>query len=57
MPVQTGKDKDGCFARWGEQGKKYYYTCKDETSRKRAKDKARKQGQAIKAKGGDDATN
>lgn len=50
MPVMTGKDTDGCFARWGDEGHKYYYKCGDEESRKEAKRKALKQGQAIKAK-------
>lgn len=49
MPVQTGKDNKGCFARWGTKGKKYYYICGNKTSREKAKDKALKQGQAIKA--------
>ena len=47
MPVQLGKDKDGCFARWGDAGKKYYYTCGDEAARNAAKTKAYKQGVAI----------
>lgn len=53
MPVQLGKDKDGCFARWGQQGKKYYYTCNDPVARKTAKEKARKQGIAIQVNKGD----
>jgi hypothetical protein len=47
MPVQLGKDNQGCFARWGSQGKKYYYTCNDPNARKKAKDKALNQGKAI----------
>jgi hypothetical protein len=47
MPVNTGKDKDGCYARWGQEGKKYHYECGNENSRKQAKAKALKQGVAI----------
>lgn len=47
MPVQTGKDREGCFARWGTRGKKYYYPCGDESGLGEAKSKAYKQGQAI----------
>ena len=47
MPVNTGKDKDGCYARWGEEGKKYHYECGNENGRKQAKAKALKQGVAI----------
>jgi len=44
MPVQIDKDKDGCYARWGNQGKKYYYKCGDEIERGKAKKKAVIQG-------------
>jgi len=47
MPVQLGKDKTNCFARWGRSGKKYYYTCGNENARKKAKQKAYEQGLAI----------
>ena len=47
MPVQLGKDKTNCFARWGRSGKKYYYTCGNETARNKAKQKAYEQGIAI----------
>jgi len=40
MPVKTGKDDKGCFAQWGSKGKKYYYTCGDDTSMGKAKNKA-----------------
>ena len=46
MPVNTGKDQKGCFARYGKQ-KKYYYKCGDDAARKRAVVKATKQGLAI----------
>jgi hypothetical protein len=47
MPVQLGKDKEGCFARWGFQGAKYHYECGDSDSRNEAKEKAYIQGIAI----------
>lgn len=47
MPYITGKDKEGCYIKWGESGKKYHYTCGDEESRDRAKAKAQKQAIAI----------
>lgn len=47
MPVNLGKDKDGCFARWGKQGAKYYYECGNETERLNARKKAIAQGVAI----------
>jgi hypothetical protein len=46
MPVQTNKDAEGCFARWGKQGKKYYYECGNEAERISAKKKAIAQGVA-----------
>jgi hypothetical protein len=51
MPVATGKDTKGCYARWGGHGKKYYYKCGDSAARDRAKVKAGKQGQAAHAAG------
>jgi len=50
MPVHTGKDSKGCYARWGTHGAKYYYKCGNAAARDRAKAKAAKQGRAIKAK-------
>lgn len=47
MPVQLGKDLQGCWARWGQAGKKYHYNCGDETARDAAKAKAHRQGAAI----------
>lgn len=47
-----GQDKIGVFARWGEHGKKYYYTAKDRKSREAAQEKAHRQGMAIKASQG-----
>lgn len=51
MPVETGYDNKGCYARWGKKGKKYYYTCNNIRERKEAKDKALKQGKAIESNG------
>ena len=47
MPVQLDKDKEGCYARWGNEGAKYYYKCNDKTSKEQARKKAIKQGIAI----------
>jgi hypothetical protein len=47
MPVKIGSDKEGCFAKWGKSGKKYYYPCGNEDLRNAAKQKAYKQGLAI----------
>jgi hypothetical protein len=47
MPVQTSQDSQGCFARWGTKGKKYYYECGNEEALKNAKKKATAQGVAI----------
>ena len=46
MPVRVGKDSRGCFCRWGNQ-EKYYFQCSDEDAKKRAMNKAAKQGRAI----------
>lgn len=48
IPVQKGKDSKGKYYRWGTRGKKYYYT--NEMSEAIAKNKARRQGRAIKSK-------
>lgn len=47
MPVQVGSDNNGCFARWGDQGHKYYYKCGNAIARKNARKKAIAQGVAI----------
>ena len=49
MPVHRGKDKHGAYYQWGESGKKYRYETGDSDSRKSAKEKAERQGRAIKA--------
>lgn len=51
MPVHTGKDSKGCFAQWGNSGKKYRYTCGSDAGRTRAKSKAQAQGRAAHAHG------
>ena len=47
MPVILGRDKDGCFARFGKKGAKYHYECGNETERLNARKKAIAQGVAI----------
>lgn len=47
MPVLIGKDKNGCYARFGEKGHRYYYTCGDAKERDEAKKLATIQGIAI----------
>jgi hypothetical protein len=49
MPVHYGKNKQGTFYQWGTSGKKYYYTT--ELGKKKAYNKAQKQGIAIYASG------
>ena len=49
MPVQFGKDADGCFARWGEAGKPYYFECGNDAAQAAAAAKAQQQGAAIEA--------
>lgn len=51
MPVHRGKDTEGPFYQWGDSGKKYHYTAGNDKSRKAAKQKAEKQGQAARASG------
>ena len=47
MPIQLGKDSEGCFAKWGNKGAKYHYTCGDDSELNEAKKKALKQAVAI----------
>lgn len=47
MPLKTGKDKEGCYIKYGEQGHKYHYICGNDRSRELAKKKAIKQAVAI----------
>jgi hypothetical protein len=54
MPINQGyTTRDGerkGYYRWGEEGTMYLYTPGDEAERERAKERARKQGRAIKAR-------
>jgi acid phosphatase class B len=47
MPIQIKSENGKCFARWGNQGHKYFYTCGNAEARKEAKNKALAQGVAI----------
>ena len=47
MPVQYGKDQEGCYARWGNEGHNYYYQCNSEVAKKNAGEEALAQGIAI----------
>lgn len=47
MPVQIKSDNQGCFARWGDQGHKYYYKCGNKVARDNSRRKAIAQGVAI----------
>lgn len=49
MPVQFGQDASGCYARWGEAGKAYYYECSNESAKADAESQAQTQGAAIEA--------
>lgn len=53
MPVNVKHDKEGCFAQWGQKGKKYYFPCGDEAQREKAKKKAFIQGITIILKASD----
>lgn len=46
MPVHINRDSNGCYAIWGEHGKKYYYTCGNKDAQQRARAKAYNQGVA-----------
>ena len=48
MPIQRGNDSHGSFYRWGTTGHKYYYKTNNSRSRENAKEKARRQGIAVK---------
>ena len=52
MPAKKSKDRIGCFYRWGTHGKKYYFRSNNPISEGIAIHKAKKQGRAIKARGG-----
>ena len=52
MPVHTGRDTKGCYAQWGNAGKKYYYACGNKTAMGKAKQKAHIQGYAAGVEAG-----
>ena len=47
MPYQTGKDKQGCWIKWGNKGTKHHYKCGNDKQRESAKDKANKDRKRI----------
>jgi len=51
MPTRCLKDVEGCFCKWGGQGKKYRYKCGDKEGKERAKSKADTQGRAAHTRG------
>ena len=50
MPVFQRRDSRGTFFQWGDDGKKYYFDPNSLASAARARRKARKQGQAVRAR-------
>jgi len=51
MPKIHGKDKGGCWVKWGKSGKKYHYKCGSKQPKKTAEKRADKQASAIYASG------
>lgn len=51
MPVVRSEDSTGPYYRWGDHGKKYYYTPNDKNSREKALAKAKLQERAAYANG------
>lgn len=51
MPVQRVTVGNKVGYRWGNSGKVYYYSPSNEESRKRAKEKAERQGRAVRSTG------
>lgn len=49
MPTRRKTDSKGCYYQYGTEGKKYYYKPGDEKERERAKQRADRQGRAIKS--------
>ncbi len=49
MPVQSCTENDKPGFRWGNKGKCYTYTSNNKSSLQKAKNKAIKQGKAIKS--------
>ena len=50
MPVFQRRDARGFFFQWGDTGAKYYFDPDDLVSSARARRKAHKQGQAVRAR-------
>lgn len=50
MPTRRGRDARGSYYAYGEGGKRYRYTPGNASSRSRAKNKAARQGRAVKAR-------
>lgn len=53
MPVKRCRKDGKPGYKWGNEGKCYTYTPGSEAARRRAELKAKEQGQAIKAEGGE----
>lgn len=51
MPVHRREDSKGPYYQWGDSGKKYHYEAGNKQSRESAKEKAEKQGRAVRASG------
>ena len=51
MPTHQGRDSNGSYYQWGNHGKRYYYVTGNKRSRELARNKANRQGVAIKASG------
>jgi len=55
MPIMYGqtasRKRAKCYVKWGRSGKKYYYTCGNAASRRRAIAKAEAQRTAIFSSG------
>jgi hypothetical protein len=49
MPVHRTTENGKPAYQYGQEGKKYTYTAGNEESRRRAREKAEKQGRAIKS--------
>ena len=50
MPVHRGTDSVGAFYQWGLHGKRYYYRTSNYISRRKAMEKAARQGRAAHAR-------
>lgn len=51
MPVHRGRDGEGPYYQWGDSGKRYRYEPGDKESRDKARERAEKQGRAVRASG------